>query len=93
MIYALKRLVLVILLFLPACAVQHQTYGDLTQAPILTDDSFIAADGRSHAMAQEQPAQHEGHGQQHHHLQCGLADALCEVDARDVGGMHECEEE
>jgi len=45
-----KYFAFLIFLLLPGCALKHQQLGEPIQGPVLTGQTFIAADGRNHAL-------------------------------------------
>ena len=47
----MKKLLFLLILFLPSCAMKHHGLGEVTGPPVLTETLFIAADGHKHALS------------------------------------------
>ena len=50
-----KKLLFLLIFLLPACAIKHQTLGPEIAAPHLTEDAFVAADGKQLALSRWTP--------------------------------------
>ena len=51
----MNKLLFLLIFFLPACAMKHQSFGPMIAAPELMENTFVAADGKHLALSQWRP--------------------------------------